>query len=389
VMGFKYAVLGAGRQGTACAYDMIKLGEAASVLLIDQSLDVAVKAAERVNGLLGTDAARAAQAEANDRETLVSLLSGVDAFLSAVPYYLNLGVTRAAIEARASMCDLGGNTDIVRQQLSLDPEARSAGISIVPDCGQVPGMGTTLMVYAVSLLDEPEDVFMWDGGLPQHPRPPFKYLATFYLGGLTNEYAEPAIYLRDGQVTRVPSLEEVEELDFPPPIGRVEAFTTTGGLSTMPWTFEGKLRTVQNKTIRHPGHLAQMRAFRDLGLWSTTPVEVGGQQVVPRDLFHVLLEPLVTFPHDRDVCAIRVLAKGKKDGQPAEVLLELMDFADEETGFSAMERTTGWDAAIVAAMMARGQTPKGAVPVESAVPPDLFVAELARRNIKVTTTFRS
>ena len=117
-------------------------------------------------------------------------------------------------------------------------------------------------------------------------------------------------------------------------------------------------------------------------------MKVGEQQVVPRDLFHVLFEPRVSFPEDRDVCAIRILATGQKGRQPAEVVVEMMDFFDEETGFTAMERTTGWDAAIVAAMMARGQIPEGAVPVESAVPAEPFVAELARRGIEVTVALR-
>jgi lysine 6-dehydrogenase len=383
-MGYHYAVLGAGRQGTACAYDMIRFGEAEQVLLADRSLQVARAAARRVNDLLGTDRARAVELDVTDGEALVAALRGVDAFLSAVPYVYNLDVARAAIRAGASMCDLGGNTDIVRQELALDPEARRAGVRIVPDCGQVPGMGITLMVHALGLLDEPEEVFMWDGGLPQDPRPPFNYLLTFHVAGLTNELAEPAIYLRDGKITRVPPLVEVEEIELPP-VGRLEAFTTGGGLSTMPWTYEGRLKTLQNKTVRHPGHLAQIRAFYDLGLWGTEPVRVGDQDVVPRDLFHVLFEPLVTFPGDRDVCLIHVRATGLKDGQPAEAVVDVVDYADEETGFTAMERTTGWDGAIVAAMMARGQTPPGAVPVERAVPPGPFVEELARRGIDVKT----
>jgi lysine 6-dehydrogenase len=283
------------------------------------------------------------------------------------------------------MCDLGGNVDVVRQQLGLDAEARAAGVSVVPDCGQVPGMGTTLMVHAMHHLDEPEEVFMWDGGLPQQPRPPFHYLATFHLGGLTNEFAEPAVFLREGKPTLVPPLEELEEVEFPPPIGRVEAFTSSGGVSTMPWTFQGKLKTIQNKTIRYPGHLAQLRAFYDLGLWRTEAVEVNDQAVIPRDLFHVLFAPHVTFPGDRDVCAIRIQATGRRDGRPAEAWVEMIDFYDAETGFTAMERTTGWDAAIVAAMIARGQIPHGVVPVELAVPSDLFVHELARRGIEVKT----
>lgn len=384
-MGFRYAVLGAGRQGTACAYDMLKFGEADSVVLADFSLTAAQAAAARVNALLDTDRANGVQLDVRDSEAVVSFLEGVDAFLSAVPYYLNMGITRAAVRAGASMCDLGGNTDLVREQLDSDAAAREAGISIIPDCGQVPGMGTTLMVYAMSLLDEPDEVFMWDGGLPLHPRPPFDYLLTFNIEGLTNEYAEPPIFLRNGKPTVVPTMDELEELEFPPPVGRLEAFTTGGGVSTMPWTFQGKLKTLQNKTVRYPGHFGQLRAFYDLGLWKTDPVMVGDQEVVPRELFHALFEPMVSFDDEKDVVVIRIRATGKKEGRRTEVILDLMDFYDEGTGFTAMERTTGWDAAIVAGMMARQQTPRGAVPVELAVPSSLFVEELAKRGIHVQT----
>ena len=384
-MEFQYVILGAGRQGIACAYDLIRFGGAGRVVLADRFLPVARAAAERVNSLLSTDRAHATQLDVTDKDALLSALDGADVVVSAVPYYYNLGITRTALEAGAGMCDLGGNVDVVRRQLELEVEARAASVAVVPDCGQVPGMGTTLMVYAMRQLDEPEEVFMWDGGLPQHPRPPFHYLATFHLAGLTNEFAEPACFLRGGQPTLVPPLEELEEVEFPPPIGRVEAFTSSGGVSTMPWTFAGRLRTIQNKTIRYPGHLAQLRAFYDLGLWDTEPVAVKGQPVVPREVFHALFEPHVTFPGDRDVCAIRIRATGRKAGRPAQALVEMIDFYDEETGFTAMERTTGWDVAIVAAMIARGQIPHGVVPVELAVPPDLFVEELGRRGIEVRT----
>jgi lysine 6-dehydrogenase len=154
----------------------------------------------------------------------------------------------------------------------------------------------------------------------------------------------------------------------------------------MPWTFQGKLKTLQNKTVRYPGHFGQLRAFYDLGLWKTDPVMVGDQEVVPRELFHALFEPMVSFDDDKDVVVIRIRATGKKEDRRTEVILDLMDFYDEGTGFTAMERTTGWDAAIVAGMMARGQTPRGAVPVELAVPSSLFVEELAKRGIHVQTS---
>jgi lysine 6-dehydrogenase len=322
-----------------------------------------------------------------DLSSVEGVLGGVDAFVSAVPYYFNLELTRVAVKVGANMCDLGGNTDIVRQQHAFDSEARKRGISIIPDCGQVPGLGSSLIVYAMGLLDEATDVYMWDGGLPQNPQAPFNYLLTFHVAGLTNEYAEPATFLRKGKVTQVEPMTELERVEFPDSVGTLEAFVAGGGTSSMPWTFEGKLRTLQNLTLRYPGHYQQLKAFWDLGLWDLKPVHLGKNEVVPRDVFHALFEPKVTFPGDRenskDIVLIRIKALGNKDGLPAQAVVELVDRFDEQTGFTAMERTTGWDAAIVAEMMAHAQTPRGAGGVESFVPAAPFMNELRRRGFNI------
>jgi len=382
-MGYIYAVVGAGRQGTAAAYDMAKQGDAEKVLICDKSIINSKKAANRVNSLLNKKIAEAKQLDVKNYSSLVDFLTGVDSFLSSVPYYYNLDIAKAAIKAGASMCDLGGNTDIVKAQLDLNKQAKDAGISVVPDCGQVPGMGTTLCVYAMSLLDVPREVFMWDGGLPQNPRPPFNYLLTFNVEGLTNEYAEPTFFLRNGKLTEIGPLEELESIDFPSPIGRLEAFTTGGGTSTAPWTFEGKLLTYQNKTVRYPGHFAQLRAWWDLGLFDLKPLLIDNQEVIPRKVLHALLEPKVVIPEDKDLVVIRVKCLGQKDGKNSEVILDLIDYYDENTGFTAMERTTGWDASIVAIMMAQGKIQKGAIPVELAIPGNYFIEELANRGIEI------
>jgi len=381
---FVYMVLGAGRQGTAAAYDMGRWGDARRVILADRELAIARQSAERVNALLGRDLAEPIEVDVKNPHGLKEHFAGVDACLSAVPYIYNLGITKIALQAGVHYCDLGGHTGIARQQHSFDSQARSNGVSLIPNCGQVPGMGTTLSVYAIEMLDEPEDVYMWDGGIPQNPQPPFKYLLTFNIGGLTNEYAEPAIFLRDGKVTEVEPMTELEQVDFPQPIGTLEAFVAGGGTDTMPWTYEGKLRTLQNLTLRYPGHYAQLRAFYDLGLWSLDPIQVNGTNIVPREVFHSLFEPKVTFPEEKDLVIVRVRASGKKDGRPAEAFVEVIDYFDEQTGFSAMERSTGWSAAIVAEMMAHGRTPHGSGGVEKMVPAKAFVEELDRRAVPVT-----
>jgi len=380
---YVYAVLGSGRQGTAAAYDMAKFGNARKVILGDVNLRLAKDAARRVNFLCRRRVAEGVRVNVTRYNELVRFLKGTQAFLSAVPYYYNLGIAKAAIQARASMCDLGGNTGIVKEELLLDRKAADAGISIVPDCGLGPGMCATLAVYGMSLLDNPQEVYIWDGGLPQTPRPPFNYLMTFHFDGLANEYFGKAVFLRDGEIVEVPVFEELEIVNFPP-LGRLEAFVTSGGTSTCPWTFKGKLKVFQNKTLRYPGSYAQLRTMHDLGLFSDRGIKVNGTKTTPRRVLQRLFEPKINFPGDKDVVALRVKCVGEKDGHPTEVVIEVLDYYDDETGFTAMERMTGWHASIVAIMMAKGETPRGAKPLEVAVPGAPFVRELELRSIKLT-----
>ena len=389
-MGYRYAVIGSGRQGTAAAYDLARFGEAETLLLADASLAQAERAAERVNRLLDRHVACAQQVDVEDEDAVVQLLTGgnIEVFISGVPYFFNPGLVRAAIRARASMCDFGGNTEQVRQQLAFNADARAADITMIPDCGQVPGLGTSLCAYAMTLLDEPRDIIMYDGGIPQHPRPPWNYILTFNIEGLTNEYFGTTIFLRDGQPVEIPCFAEYERITFPAPIGELEAFTTAGGTSTMPETFAGKLRTLQNKTLRWPGHYEQWKAFNDAGLIALTPVEVDGVSVVPRHVLHTLLEPQIrALPGEHDLVIIRILARGLKNGRETEVTIDLFDSYDESTGFTAMERTTGWHAAIMASFIAHHQTPRGSIPVELAVSGPAFVEEFRRRGFDVRVEY--
>lgn len=385
-MGFRYAMIGSGRQGTAAAYDLAWFGEAESIVMADQSLAAAEHAAARVNSLAGREVARPAALDVTDSGAVVRFLRDARAqvFISGVPYIYNLALARCAIRAGVSMCDFGGKTDMAREQLALDAEARVAGVTLIPDCGQVPGLGTSLCAYAISLFDEPRDVIMYDGGIPLEPQPPWNYILTFNIGGLTNEYFGTTVFLRDGKPLEVSCFEEYERVQFPAPIGELEAFTTAGGTSTMPWTYAGKLRRLENKTVRWPGHYAQWKAFNDAGLLRLDPIEVHGAKIVPRDVLHALLEPQIRAARGaRDLVIVRILANGKRQGREAEATVDLFDRYDARTGFTAMERTTGWHAAIMAGFIARGEVRRGCVPVELAVPPAHFVEALARRALNV------
>ena len=386
-MGYRYLVLGAGRQGTACAYDMALYGDAEELILADGNLTFARKSAERVKSLLKGRAIPRIHAIAIDvqkNDQLVKALTGIDAFLSAVPYYLNPRVAQAAIEAGASMCDLGGDIGIVQQELALHAKAAAIGITIIPDCGLAPGMNNLLAVYAMEQMDLCQEVNIRCGGLPQVPKPPLGYRLSFNLDGLLNNYFGNAYALRDGKVTEIESFTDLETIEFPPPLGKCEAFVTAGATSTCPWSFEGKVKTYEYKTVRYPGHYEKIKLLRDLGLLDTTPLALDGITTTPRAVFCKIVDPHIAFPQDKDLVVLRVDCRGIQNHRPIEIVMDLLEFFDDETGFSAMERMTGFSASIVAIMMARKEIKtSGAIPLEKAVSGKAFVAELTRRGIKV------
>ncbi|HTN44433.1 MAG TPA: saccharopine dehydrogenase C-terminal domain-containing protein [Nitrospiria bacterium] len=386
-MGYRYVILGAGRQGTACAYDLALFGEAERIVLADANPDFSQKSAERLRRLLpssNTTRIEAVEISVQNHSDLMKVLRDASAVMSAVPYYYNPRIARAAIDAAVPMCDLGGDIEAVLEVQRLSGAAKAAGIAIVPDCGLAPGMNNILAVYGMERLDETVSVQIRCGGLPQIPRPPLAYRVVFNLDGMLNNYFGKAYVLRNAKVTEIETFSGLEKIRFPKPLGACEAFVTAGATSSCPWTFEGRLQSYDYKTVRYAGHYEKIKLLRDLGLLDLRPVSVKGTSVAPRDLFVKVVGDRIAFPEDRDLVVLRVICRGRKNRRPAEVVLDMLEYHDPATGFSAMERTTGFSTGIVAAMLARGEIrEKGVVPLETAIPAGPFVKELGRRGMAV------
>jgi len=386
-MAYRYLIIGAGRQGTAAAYDLGRFGEAEKIVLGDIDPARAQAAAERINRLLGKPLASGIALNADDPQALAEALRGMTVALSAVTYYHNLAISRACIAAGVSLCDMGGNTEVVWKQLELDTEARAAGVSLLPDCGMGPGLINNMGVFVMEQLDEPREVYLYDAGLPQNPTPPWNYLCTFHLNGLTNEYDGEATFIREGKMTLVPSFTE-REMVYIPPLGELEAFVISGSMSTSADSHLGKLQTYENKVLRYPGHFETFEAYKRLGLFSEEPIEINGALIKPRDFYHKLLEGKITAPQVEDICVMRAVGIGRKKNRNARVILDLVDRYDPETGFTGMERLTGWHCAIMMAFQARGEVGPGAHRMET-VSARRILDEFARRGIAWTVKERT
>src|SRR2546423_1784537 len=370
-------VLGAGLQGSACAYDLLRQPGVERVTIADLK-------PERMPAFLKPHVGKRLtllKLDVQDGAALRAAMADHAAVQNAAPYYFNLEVSRAAVDAGVHCADLGGNTEIVFKQKRLDAEAKQRNVSVIPDCGLAPGMVNVLAAEGIRRVGDAECVKIYVGGLPQHPEPPLNYQIVYSLEGALDYYTTPSWVLREGRPRRVDALSELEEVAFPAPVGTLEAFHTGGGISTMPWAYSGKVQTMEYKTLRYPGHMAIMRVIRQLGLLSLDPVKVKDNAVIPRDAFIATVSPQLTKPNSRDLVALRVEVTGK-DGR--RVAWQLLDYYDEAHGISAMMRTTGFSLAITGLMQADSRiNVSGVYTPDEAVPFRHYVEDLKQRGVMI------
>jgi lysine 6-dehydrogenase len=390
----KLLVIGSGMMGSAAAYDMARTPAVASVTLADSDTRRAREVAARVNRITGERKVRAITLDASDAKSASKLMRGHDGALSAVPYFLNLGLAKAAVEAHCHFADLGGNNTVVREELALSKKAEKRGVALAPDCGLSPGMATVLGGELVRRMGGRADALkLYVGGLPEKPMPPFHYQLVFSVEGLINEYVEPARILRKGKLVTIEPLTEPEDFhmtDFPPLV----AFHTSGGTSTLPESFEGKVGECFEKTLRYPGHYDLLCELKELGMFSSEKMRVNGSEITPRQVMSKIFEGKFASKGP-DVCIMRLeahesvrapgvrgLLGGRLKGRVAS--FTMVDHYDPKTDMSAMMRTTAFPASIVLQMLASGTISKrGAVLQERDVPADKFLEEMSRRGIGI------
>ena len=382
IMKSRYVILGAGMQGTAAAYELAQFADPESVILADTSLEQAQKSANRVNDLIGTNVCISTQVNALASEQLATLISGTNVLLSCVPYWMHPKIADVAIATKTNMLDLGGNTEVTRETLAKNDAAVSAGVSLIPDCGLAPGLVNSLGFWLIEHLDQCEGITLYCGVMPQNPIPPLNYKTTFNVEGLVTEYDYSAVALRNSEITLIPTLTELESLEIEG-LGTMEAFVTSGGTSMAPYTVQGTVANYEYKTIRFPGHCQIMKVMKDFGLWRQDEVDVRGTKIKPKDVWCRVFGEELQKIQDIDQCVIRAIGIGTKDGKPTKLQIDIHDKQCDETGFTSMERLTGFSMATYAIDVANGKMPAGALRYEQAMTGTRFVEEIQRRGIKL------
>ena len=219
--------------------------------------------------------------------------------LSAAPFHLTTRIAEAAAGAGVHYLDL--TEDVASTRRVKRTGALGASSAFIPQCGLAPGFISIVANDLASRFDTLESVRMRVGALPQYPSNALNYNLTWSTDGVINEYCEPCEAIVEGELVEVPPLEEREEFSLDGVT--YEAFNTSGGLGTLAETLKGKVRTLNYRTIRYPGHAAIMKALlNDLGLRH--------RRDVLKDIFESALPATL-----QDVVIVFVTVSGRKNGR--------------------------------------------------------------------------
>lgn len=372
----KVVVLGAGLMGRALAWDLCRQDNIDSVVVAD----VSAARIKETKKIVDSKKATFTGLDIENAAGLKKLLKGAKLVFGAVSYQFNAKLTAACIAEGAHFVDLGGNDAIVDKQFAMSPKAKAKDVAVFPDCGLAPGLAGILGMHVFRQFDTCNDLHLRVGGLPQHPKPPLNYMLVFSVHGLINEYKEPVRVIRKGKLEIVPGMSGLETLEFPKPYGKLEAFYTSGGVSTLVKTLEGKVKDLDYKTIRYLGHQEKIQFLMEMGFFDEKKTSLG---ITPRDQTEAILSEKLTLP-DQDLILMRVWGEGTKGKKKSKISYRCIDLFDKKANLTAMMRMTAFPAAIIGNMILKGDIKtRGVLRQEEHVPVPLLLKELAKRNIKI------
>jgi len=361
----KVLIIGSGMMAKAAAFDLVKNNQLTSLNIASNNL---AEAQDLKNWLL-SDKVSISLLDARSKESSSQTMTDRDVAISCVPYKHNFTLATAAIASRTHFIDLGGNNDIVAKELQLHDTAKKAGILIVPDCGLAPGLVSIFTKQLIEELGEVDSIHLRVGGLPQTPHGLLNYEKVFSIKGLINEYIEPVTLIKNYKEQIVEPLEELEEISFPSPYGPMEAFTTSGGTSTLCKSYAGTINTLDYKTIRYKGHLHALKKL-----------------IIDHPPFEALEHKLNALLNEGKEDVVFLKAWAIKEGRRYEY--EIIDKYDAHTQLTAMMRTTAFPATVLASLICQGEIrTTGAQTQEHFAPAATILQELKQRGIAIKKNF--
>ena len=346
----RVVVIGAGHIGAAIAHLLGGCGDYA-VTVVDRS----AQALGLLETLPNTETRRL---DIADADSLDEALRGAFAVLSAAPYHQTTRIAEAARRSGVHYLDLTEDVASTRCVKSLAEDATTA---FIPQCGLAPGFISIVAADLARRFDTLHDVRLRVGALPKYPSNALNYNLTWSTDGVINEYCEPCEAIVDGHLVSTRALEELESFSLDGVL--YEAFNTSGGLGTLCETLEGKVRNLNYRTIRYPGHAAIMKALlNDLRLRDR------------RELLKDIMEHAVPAT-EQDVVIVFVVVSGIREGRLVQETYAHKIYARELNGraLSAIQITTASAICAVLDLLAEGRLPQAGFVHQEEIALDAFL----------------
>jgi saccharopine dehydrogenase-like NADP-dependent oxidoreductase len=378
-------VLGAGSIGAAIVQELCARSPNVEQV---QVCDTRSRALQALHATTDSRTLRSFQVDVRDISVLSQVLRNSDCAISCVPPELNPDLAELCLDVGTHFCDLGGNDSIVQQQFALAEQAREKSVWVVPNCGLAPGLVNILCLHGIEQFDTVDAAFLRVGDVPLHPEDPFNFRISWSAERILEDYTNPAQHIRNGALVEERALSSSESIHFDAaPFETMEAFYTQGGLSTLAETLVGKVQTFDHKTIRWPGHAHQMRFVIGLGLGDARKIGVR-THLTYRDILVRRMRERLGGDYE-DAVLLRVLLRGRVEGNPKTLVYEMVERYDETRDETAMMRATAVPTVATALLVADtvNVTGGGADVPENVVPRSDFLDIVAARGLDIRTSW--
>lgn len=330
----RVVIIGAGHIGHAIAS------------LLSNCSDYQVKVADRSANALKTLShlpLQTAALDTADASALLACLVGQDVVINALPHHLTIMVATAARDSGCHYFDL---TEDIDDAVEIMRMAQGASTAFMPQCGLAPGFISIVANHLIQKFSSLHEVKLRVGALPAFPTNSLKYNLTWSVDGLINEYSNHGDAIRNGAQVKVLPLEDLEHFSLDGT--EYEAFNTSGGVGTLYEKLNGRVQTLDYKTVRYPGHCAIMKLLlQELGLKAD------------KETLKDILRRSVPVTM-QDLVLVFVTVSGERDGKFVQEVFARKIFADrnEQAPSTAIQITTAAGICAAVDLFREGKLPQ-------------------------------
>ncbi len=378
----RISIIGAGSIGSATAR-ILAAREAVEEIRV---CDAGSRSLKTLHTTVNSKKVRSYQVDGRDESVLKPIIRESDCIVGCADPTVNSLLASLAIELGSHFCDVGGSDEAARSEVALNDAARDRGVWIVPNCGLAPGLINVLCLLGIDEFDQVESACLRVGDVPLEPEPPFSFRLSVSARKLIDDYSQPVHIIQNGEIHEISPLTNDEEIWFGEPFGKMEAFATAGSLNTLTHELKERVRYLDMKTIRWPGHADRMRFLLGLGFGEKKIIDVR-THLTYNDVLVRRMHRMLGGEY-ADAVLLRAATTGLVNGARRTLVYEMVDMFNNSDGMSAMRRCTSIPIAVAAYLLASGSLEGGgAAPMERAFPRRSLYEELVDQGLDIKSTW--